>query len=149
MRTAVVLWASVLISGWTGNYADSPRIDELTRFVQTRPNSTWGELDWQHWLMRTQSDKFIEEDFTTVDGSKVDIMSKDTTYEIDYCLNKWKEAVGQSLFYSIATGKKPGIILLMGKSNNAELEKIHYLRCLAVCAKFDIELIAIKMKDHY
>ena len=73
----------------------------------------------------------------TPDGSFPDIETPETAYEVDWCTNsKWKEAVGQAWFYARATGKRPGIILLM---TGDEREVIYYLRCLVACGD-EIEL---------
>ena len=37
--------------------------------------------------------------------------------------NKWAEAIGQALYYSIMTGKKPGIVLIMEKETDGRYLK--------------------------
>ena len=70
------------------------------------------------------------------DGSRVDLLSEDTAWEADWA-SKWTEAVGQSLYYSLVTRRKPGIILLI----RAPDEEAHFVyRCQAVCARHDITL---------
>jgi len=56
-----------------------------------------------------------------------------------YCdlVTETHEAVGQSLHYSIMTGKKPGIILL---TVDPSKEWIYLVRCARVCGKHDITL---------
>jgi len=41
------------------------------------------------------------------DGTRVDILTATHAIEADWS-HKWAEAVGQSLYYSLITGKKPG-----------------------------------------
>jgi len=99
------------------------------------------------------SDKIVElahivpansmREFVLPDESRIDIETDTTSFEVEWSY-KWKEAIGQSLFYAIQTGKEPGIILLQ----KGELEdKINYLRCKLVCAKHNIKLIVVKVKD--
>ncbi len=42
---------------------------------------------------------------------------QDCMVEFDFG-NKWAEAIGQSLYYSIQTGKKAGIALILEKPND-------------------------------
>ena len=70
------------------------------------------------------------------DASRVDILNDEYAIEADWS-HKWAEAVGQSLYYSILTGKKPGIILLV-KDKKKEMK--HIYRCQTVCAKYGIKL---------
>ena len=46
------------------------------------------------------------------DMTRVDCLSKDYAIEFDFA-KKWAEAVGQSLYYSTMTGKKPAIALIL------------------------------------
>lgn len=48
-------------------------------------------------------------------GGYVDCLSAEYAIEVDWA-SKWAEAVGQSLYYADATGRKPGIILLCEES---------------------------------
>jgi len=70
------------------------------------------------------------------DLSRVDILNDEYAIEADWSY-KWSEAVGQSLYYAILTGKKPAIILLV-KDRKKEARYIY--RCQTVCAKHNIKL---------
>jgi hypothetical protein len=48
------------------------------------------------------------------DGTRVDLMNAEYAFEVDWA-HKWAEGVGQALYYSQLTGKKPGLILLTEK----------------------------------
>jgi|SRR5680860_375101 len=48
-------------------------------------------------------------------GGYVDCLSPEYAIEVDWS-EHWAEAVGQSLYYAGATGRKPGIILLCRES---------------------------------
>lgn len=49
---------------------------------------------------------------TGVINGRVDILTDDYAIEIDFA-NKWKESIGQALWYSLQTNRKPGIILIL------------------------------------
>ncbi len=51
------------------------------------------------------------------DGTRADLVGDDWVAEVDF-EEKWAEAIGQSLYYAKATGKKPVVILLVKKSNS-------------------------------
>ena len=46
------------------------------------------------------------------DMTRVDCLAKDYAVEFDFA-KKWAEAIGQSLYYSKMTGKKPAIALII------------------------------------
>jgi hypothetical protein len=46
------------------------------------------------------------------DGTRVDCLTDTYAVEFDFA-SKWAESVGQSLYYSRVTGRKPGIVLIM------------------------------------
>jgi hypothetical protein len=47
-----------------------------------------------------------------VDNGKIDILTDTHAIEVEWA-NKWKNSIGQSLWYGLQTGKSPGIILLV------------------------------------
>jgi hypothetical protein len=57
-------------------------------------------------------------EFRLADGTRVDMMTGSHAIEVDYA-RKWAEAIGQSLHYAAATGKQPGIILLLEDERDA------------------------------
>ncbi len=48
----------------------------------------------------------------TVKGGRIDILTDQYAIEIDFA-NKWKESIGQSLWYALQKTKKPGIVLIL------------------------------------
>lgn len=82
-------------------------------------------------------------EFVLPDESRIDIETDTTSFEVEWSY-KWKEAVGQSLYYALQTGKEPGIILLQ---KGEPEDKVNFLRCKLVCAKHGIKLIVVKVKD--
>lgn len=83
-----------------------------------------------------------EAEFRTPDGSRVDILTDTTAYEVEWVYN-WESAIGQSIFYGMTTNKDPGVILLL---KGDPLERADYLRCLAVCGKLGIRLETRKIQ---
>lgn len=69
------------------------------------------------------------------DGTRVDLLTADEAIEADWA-PKWAESIGQSLYYSLVTGRKPAVILL----TTSDADERHVLRCQAVCAKHGIRL---------
>ena len=67
------------------------------------------------------------------DRTRVDLLG-DYAVEVDWA-PKWAEGIGQALYYSLVTGKPPGVVLLMKKGD----ERFVY-RGQAVCAANDIRL---------
>jgi len=51
-------------------------------------------------------------EYVTTDHSRVDLLTNTHAYEVDFA-SKWKESIGQSLWYAIQTNKKAGIILIL------------------------------------
>lgn len=76
-----------------------------------------------------------ETEFVCPDGSRVDILLPEYAVECEWS-SKWKESIGQSLFYGVATNRQPMVILLVSKSD----DRANYLRCAVVCAKAGIRL---------
>lgn len=73
---------------------------------------------------------------TSWDGTRADLVNSEYAIEVEWA-EKWKESIGQSIYYSIVHNKKPGIILLRKKG----LDVSHHIyRCQTVCAKVGITL---------
>ena len=71
------------------------------------------------------------------DMTRVDCLAKDYAIEFDFA-KKWAEAVGQSLYYSKMTGKKPAIALIL-----TSLGDYKYLKRIERLEK-DIKVFLIK-----
>ena len=57
------------------------------------------------------------------DKSRVDILSDEYAIEVDF-IGRWAESIGQSLFYSEMTGKKPAVLLLVnGNKNKTQIQR--------------------------
>lgn len=108
--------------------------------AQAEDRTKWNENTWTAYLCSQNPD--WQEQFRTPDGSYVDVLTPTHAIEVDYG-PKWKEAVGQALFYAITTEKQPGIILLV---RDWDRERVYYLRCLAVCARHGIKLMVVEVR---
>jgi len=77
------------------------------------------------------------------DDTRVDILTDEYAIEVDWAY-KWAEAIGQSLYYGIVTGKKPMIIILI-KDNTKDKKYIY--RCQTICTKYGIKLKSYKIQE--
>ena len=55
---------------------------------------------------------FGKKEFRLWDMTRVDCLTKDYAIEFDFA-KKWAESVGQSLYYSEMTHKKPAVVLIL------------------------------------
>ena len=53
----------------------------------------------------------------SVQSGRVDLLTKEFAFELEWA-NKWKDAIGQSIWYGVQTNKKSGIILIMKKKED-------------------------------
>jgi hypothetical protein len=84
-------------------------------------------------------------------GGKVDYVHEDGTSNVacikdQYVIylayaSKWKEAIGQSLYYSVMTGKKPGVALIVPKTAE-ETKNLKNLKLVA--DKYNIRVWEIR-----
>lgn len=86
-----------------------------------------------------------EPEYELFDETRADIYSSVVPYvfEVEWA-PKWKEAVGQALFYSVMTDRKPGIVIL---TKDRRGDKINIHRLKQVVQKHGILLIIIDVKN--
>ncbi len=74
------------------------------------------------WAKHLHLEKWYQEKWCAEQKGRVEVRLPDKTrcdcltdeYAIEFDFGpKWAEAIGQSLYYSIQTGKKPGIVLIL------------------------------------
>jgi len=53
----------------------------------------------------------------TIKGGRIDIVTEEYAIEVEKA-SKWKEAIGQSLWYALNTNKKAAIILILAKESD-------------------------------
>lgn len=76
-------------------------------------------------------------------GQRVDCLTKSHAIEFDFA-NKVYEGIGQAIYYSVATGLKPGVVLIV--ENDKKDEK--YLEILKIVSKYQgIDFWIIKPED--
>ena len=76
------------------------------------------------------------------DKTRVDLLNPYYAIEADWS-HKWAEGIGQALYYSSVTGRKPAVLLLV---KDMEKERRYIYRCQTVCNKYDIKLYIEKVK---
>lgn len=58
------------------------------------------------------------------DGTRVDCLLLDYAVEFDFA-EKWAESIGQSLYYSEKTNRKPGVVLILeSQKDNKYLKRL-------------------------
>ena len=73
-------------------------------------------------MMPNKTEKYYQDQWCTsdfgrkevvlTDMTRVDCVTKDYAIEFDFA-KKWAESIGQSLYYSKMTGKKPAVVLIL------------------------------------
>jgi hypothetical protein len=69
------------------------------------------------------------------DRTRVDCLTDDYAIEFDFA-PKWAESVGQALYYSLMTGKRPGVVLIMEKEGDGR----HLKRLNALADRYNIKV---------
>ena len=91
----------------------------LIFFISSHSFST--EKDYQV-LWCEQQNGIIE--YELPDKTRVDCLTDEYAIEVEFA-RKWYEAIGQSLYYSIMTGKKPGIALIVKNGDERYLKRLY------------------------
>lgn len=73
--------------------------------------------------------------------TRVDCLTETEAVEVDFA-NKWYEAVGQSLFYSLETGKQAAILLILEKSK----DHIYLRRMQETIKYFNLPIVVYTVK---
>lgn len=81
-------------------------------------------------------------EFVLPDRARVDCLTRTHAVEVDFA-RKWAEAVGQALYYSIETGKSPGILLIMEEKGDERYLK----RLMAVTGATGITVWVTDSRD--
>jgi len=100
----------------------------------------WLEKDYQaHWCKG-------EVEVVLEDKSRVDCIQDGYAIEIDWA-KKWAEAISQSLFYSVKTGLKPGILLIYGPDDWRHLIRFWTVRGHLKQQGIDVRVWAIRRRE--
>ncbi len=80
-------------------------------------------------------------EFVLPDKTRVDCLTDTHAIEFDWA-NKWAEAIGQSLYYSFATNKKAGVVIIL----KSEKDKKHLTKLYSVIEhnKLDIDVWVVE-----
>jgi len=78
-------------------------------------------------------------EYENKDFTRVDCLTKTHAVEFDFA-NKWHESIGQALHYSIMTGKKPMVVLIL---DEPEKQMVYFKRVQKIAKKyhFDAEYV--------
>lgn len=82
-------------------------------------------------------------EYTLPDKTRVDCLTDEYAIEFEFADN-WPESIGQAMYYSIMTNRKPGIVLII---EDIEKDKVYLKRLRVVTEKLGIKLWAIKIKE--
>ena len=90
-------------------------------------------------------EKWYQERWCNENGGKVEVVLADRTrcdcltstnaVELDFG-PKWAEAIGQALYYSIQTGKRAGVVLILEKPNDRK----YWIRLNTVIEHFKLPI---------
>ena len=69
------------------------------------------------------------------DRTRCDCLTLDHAIEFDFG-PKWSEAIGQSLYYSMQTGRKAGIVLILEKKSDYK----YWIRLNSVIKNYDLPI---------
>ena len=76
--------------------------------------------------------------------TRVDCLTDTHAIEFDFA-KKWAESLGQSLYYSVKTGKDPGIVLILEK--NSDIKFVN--RVIEVINKFNLPIVVWTVGGEY
>lgn len=77
------------------------------------------------------------------DKTRVDCLTDEYSIEFDFA-DKWAESIGQAIYYSIMTSRKPGIVLII---EDTVRDKAYLERLKIVAEKLGIKVWTLKSKD--
>ena len=78
------------------------------------------------------------QEYVLDDKTRIDCLTDTHAIEFDFA-NKWYECVGQSLYYSLQTGKQAGAVLIMEKP----IDKFYLIRMKKLAKKYNITVWTI------
>ena len=100
---------------------------------------------------RNHPEKWYQEKWCRDRGGKTEVVLPDKTrcdcltdthaIEFDFA-NKWAESIGQSLYYSLQTGKRAGIVLIL----ESEKDRKYWIRLNSTIQHFKLPINTWKME---
>lgn len=106
-------------------------------------NDIYYSEDWhvRNWCNSPSTNSTSTVEAVQNDKTRVDCLTKDFAYEFDWA-KKYNEAIGQSLGYSIRTGRRPGIVLIMKSDQDIK----YWNRLQEIILKFNLPIQTLKIK---
>lgn len=91
----------------------------------------------ESWYQENVATKWKAQTEVKVANGRVDIVGKNYATEVEFA-DKWKEAIGQALWYAMQTNKQPGIVIICETPE----DNIHAIRLRSVInnSKLDIKV---------
>ena len=82
-------------------------------------------------------------EYENKDYTRVDCLTANHAVEFDFA-NKWQESIGQALHYSVMTGKRAKVVLIL---DNPKAQMIYYKRIKKIAKRynFDTEYVTNKI----
>jgi hypothetical protein len=77
-------------------------------------------------------------EYVLEDRTRVDCLTSDYAIEVDWA-KKWAEGIGQSLYYSYMTGKKPAVALIVNDNDQRYINRLN-----TIAKKLNIKTIIIQ-----
>ena len=72
-------------------------------------------------------------EYENKDFTRIDCLTKNHAVEFDFA-NKWHESIGQALHYSVMSGKKAKVVLIL---DNPKSQMVYYQRIKKVAQKYN------------
>lgn len=111
------------------------QLEDLSGSHEDRVVGGMNEVAWSAYLAEQMN---ADAEVRLPDGSRVDIITSTHAFEVEW-VDKWPEAIGQAVFYGLATGHKPGVWLLLERGCDED-----WLQCAWVCSHLGITLRTTK-----
>ena len=99
---------------------------------------------------RQHSEKYYQQQWCQQQGGQIEVVLPDRTradcltethaIEFDFG-DKWAEAIGQSLYYAIQTGKRAGVVLILESLNDRK----YWIRLNSIIQYYDLPISTWKM----
>lgn len=99
------------------------------------------EKEYQEQWCSKQANCIVE--YILPDKTRIDCLTPTHAIEFDFG-NKWAEAIGQSLYYSLITGRKAGVVLIL---EDKAREQKYLQRLQTVSKRYGIDVWIMSPKS--
>jgi len=143
MRAILIVLIATVTLGLAGA-AEEWHPDGTAVLSMDRPEPRDSDIQWSRYLAYALKG---QPGVRLLDGTRVDVLTEEVAWETGWLQNgKWQLAVTQAILHRVSTGKRGGVLLLVGKNSGEDIQTIMYLRCLAVCRDVDLELQLVDVR---